>query len=104
MAKRGGRKCETDMPRRRSGGPGLGPWDCPQPPGRDAGRIAPVVVHAPCDGGRRQVSVAGEAAGVAYGAADVLALVRRFGVELEYGEVAASALIEWRGGGPDAWS
>ncbi|MFV0132485.1 hypothetical protein ACLGIH_04390 [Streptomyces sp. HMX87] len=35
--------------------------------------------------------------------ADVVALVRRVGIELDPDEAVASSLIEWRGAGADAW-
>lgn len=89
--------------RRGAAGPGWGPWDCPRPPGRGSGRAAPVVVHQQRDGGGRQVSVAGEMVGTAQSLADVLALVRRVGVHLEHEEAPTTPLIEWRGGGADAW-
>lgn len=65
--------------------------------------MAPVVVHRPLLTGGRQVSVRGEAVAVARSLADVLAVVRRVGILLEYEEVGSTALIEWRGGGVHVW-
>ncbi|HET9382630.1 MAG TPA: hypothetical protein VFP69_17620 [Streptomyces sp.] len=91
-------------PRRpRSAGPGLGPWDCPSPPGRARGRTAPVVVHKPFSAGGRQVSLMGRVVGVATGVADVLAVVRRVGIIVGHEEAGTTPLIEWRGGGADRW-
>ena len=92
------------MRRSRVAGPGLGPWDCPQPPGRERGRAAPVVVHEPLVNGGRQVSVRGEIAGVARSVAEVLVVVRRVGIVLDPEEAASTPLIEWRGRGADAWA
>ncbi|CAL9354550.1 hypothetical protein SUDANB6_00534 [Streptomyces sp. enrichment culture] len=94
----------TGVPGRRRGpaGPGLGPWDCPRPPGGENGRAAPVVVHQQLGGGR-QVSVGGRMVGTARSVAEVLAVMRRVGVHLEHEEVRTTPLIEWRGGGADAW-
>ncbi|WP_432135355.1 MULTISPECIES: hypothetical protein [unclassified Streptomyces] len=89
--------------RTRSAGPGLGPWDCPQPPGRARGRTAPVVVHQPSGAGGRQVSVGGRPVGVAWSLSDVLGVVRRIGIALNHEEAATTPLIEWRGGGTTAW-
>lgn len=89
--------------RTRSAGPGLGPWDCPRPPGGERGRAAPVVVHQHFGGGGRHVSVRGEVVGVARSVADVLAVVRRVGIVLGHEEARTTPLIEWRGGGADAW-
>lgn len=95
---------DASMTRRtRAAGPGLGPWDCPRPPGGERGRAAPVVVHSPFSSGGRQVSVRGELVGLAHSVADVLAEVRRLGIALEQEEAGATPLIEWRGGGADAW-
>lgn len=88
--------------RRGAAGPGWGPWDCPRPPDRGSGGVAPVVVHQQRDGGGRQVS-AGEMMGAAQRLVEVLALVRRIGVHLEHEEARTARLIQWRGGGADAW-
>lgn len=79
------------------------PWACPAPPGQRLGRLAPVVVHEPFDRGSRQVSVQGVPIGTAHNVADVLSLIRRFGVELPAEEADGSPLIEWRGGGSQVW-
>ncbi len=62
-----------------------------------------MVVHRPRGGPGREVSVAGTPAGRAYSLADVVALVRRVGIDLDPGEALATSLIEWRGAGADSW-
>ncbi|MFJ9538315.1 hypothetical protein ACIRPX_13735 [Streptomyces sp. NPDC101225] len=62
-----------------------------------------MVVHRPLLTGGRQVSVRGEGVVVARSLADVLAVVRRIGILLEYEDAGGTALIEWRGGGADVW-
>ncbi|MFI7382180.1 hypothetical protein [Streptomyces sp. NPDC049813] len=64
----------------------------------------PVVVHAQLDGGGRRVTLRGEQAGIARSVTDVVEMLRCAGVDLDAEEAAASPLIEWRGGGPQAWS
>lgn len=83
---------------------GSGLWACPEPPGAEHGRAAPVVVHTPTipEGGRA-ISVQGRAVGVARGAQDVILLVRRHGVELELEDLDGSPPVEWRGGDSAAW-
>lgn len=83
---------------------GSGLWACPEPPGMEQGRSAPIVVHTPTipEGGRA-ISVQGRAAGVAHDAQDVILLVRRHGVELEREDLDRSPLVEWRGGDSAAW-
>ncbi|MFI1954821.1 hypothetical protein ACH437_23735 [Streptomyces xinghaiensis] len=61
----------------------------------------PVVVHPPSPSGGRRVSVGAEILGLAYGLRDVEEFLRRAG--LEDVDAATSALIEWRGGGPEEW-
>ncbi|MEU8870497.1 hypothetical protein AB0D24_04890 [Streptomyces javensis] len=63
--------------------------------------MAAVIVHPPSPEGGRRVTIRGEAAGLARGPEDLLEFLRRAGAE----DVALDdrELIEWRGGGPDAW-
>lgn len=72
-------------------------------PGNNRSAPAPVVVHAAQDGSGRRVTLRGKQAGAAHCVADVIEILRLAGVELDAEEAAASALIEWRGGGPDVW-
>jgi len=85
-------------------GTGSGLWACPDPPGTKHGRGAPIVVHTPTvpDGGRA-MSLQGRAVGVAHGVQDVILLMRRHGVELDREDLDRSPLVEWRGGGSEAW-
>jgi hypothetical protein len=63
-----------------------------------------VVIDPPDERGGRRVRVDGEVLGRAYGLRDVTEFLRRAGLEdVEEEQVAASALIEWRGGGPTTW-
>ncbi|MFG2555920.1 hypothetical protein [Streptomyces sp. NPDC048581] len=64
----------------------------------------PVVVYPPAEDGGRRVRVDDHFLGMAYGLLDVAEFLRRVGIEdadPEY--VRGSGLIEWRGGGPEAW-
>ncbi|MCX5040336.1 hypothetical protein OHA99_05730 [Streptomyces coelicoflavus] len=49
------------------------------------------------------MSLQGRAVGVAHGAQDVILLMRRHGVELDREDLDRSPLVEWRGGGSEAW-
>ncbi|MDX3069605.1 hypothetical protein AB0G86_34855 [Streptomyces scabiei] len=65
----------------------------------------PVVVYPPDKDGSRRVRVDGEILGRAYSLRDVAEFLRRAGIEdADETYVAASGLIEWRGGGPHAWA
>ncbi|MEU9214043.1 hypothetical protein AB0D27_40675 [Streptomyces sp. NPDC048415] len=67
--------------------------------------VMPVIVYPPDETGGRRVRVDDEILGRAYGLRDVAEFLRRAGIEdVEEEYVAASGLIEWRGGGPDVWS
>ncbi|MEU5195247.1 hypothetical protein AB0G86_14495 [Streptomyces scabiei] len=67
--------------------------------------VMPVVVYPPDEDGSRRVRVDGEILGRAYSLRDVAEFLRRAGIEdADEAYVAASGLIEWRGGGPDAWN
>jgi hypothetical protein len=62
-----------------------------------------IVVHPPDEEGGRRVHVDSAILGRATSLRDVSEFLRRAGLELEPEEVAAFALIEWRGGGPEVW-
>ncbi|MGW3166966.1 hypothetical protein ACWC9Q_29730 [Streptomyces sp. NPDC001142] len=64
----------------------------------------PVVVYPPDEDGGRRVRVDGEILGRAYGLRDLVEFLRRAGLETADETLATtSALIEWRGGGPETW-
>ena len=47
----------------------------------------------------------GQFLGIAYGPLDIAEFLRRAGIEdADEAYVAATGLIEWRGGGPGAWA
>ncbi|MCQ4079150.1 hypothetical protein NGB36_00585 [Streptomyces sp. RB6PN25] len=62
----------------------------------------PLVVHPPQHGGRL-MTVMGEPVGVAKSVDDVEAVLRHAGLHLDEVALDDPGLIEWRGGGPDAW-
>lgn len=65
----------------------------------------PVIVNPPSPSGGRRVRVDGEILGLAHDLDDLAEFLRRAGLEgLDADDVANSELIEWRGGGPDAWT
>lgn len=49
------------------------------------------------------MSLQGRAVGVAHGVQDVILLMRRHGVDLDREDLDRSPLVEWRGGGSEAW-
>ncbi|MFF5481982.1 hypothetical protein ACFY5C_32320 [Streptomyces sp. NPDC012935] len=64
----------------------------------------PIVIYPPAEDGGRRVRAETQFLGMAYGLLDVAEFLSRAGIEdadPEY--VRQSALIEWRGGGPDEW-
>lgn len=64
----------------------------------------PVIVYPPDENGGRRVRVDGTILGLAYSTADVAALLQTAGLQdWDDMDVVRSGLIEWRGGGPDAW-
>ncbi|MFD6418576.1 hypothetical protein [Streptomyces sp. NPDC060194] len=64
----------------------------------------PIVVYPPSPEGGRRVRADGEVLGVARDTADVAEFLRRAGLEgVDAEDVGRSPLIEWRGGGPEAW-
>ncbi|MEU2134962.1 hypothetical protein [Streptomyces sp. NPDC018352] len=67
-------------------------------------RRVPVVVYPPDESGGRRVRADGEILGMAYSIRDVTEFLRRAGLDdITEDDVAASGMIEWRGGGPEAW-
>lgn len=68
-------------------------------------RVLPVIVYPPSPTGGRRVRVDGEILGLAHNLRDVAEFLRRAGLDdVDETVVETSALIEWRGGGPDVWS
>ncbi|MEV4335740.1 hypothetical protein [Streptomyces sp. NPDC049590] len=67
---------------------------------------ARVVVSPPAENGGRLVYVDGEPLGTAFSLHDLAVFLERAGLEgWDELDVAQHAeLIEWRGGGPDAWT
>ncbi|MFE0249379.1 hypothetical protein [Streptomyces sp. NPDC059010] len=64
----------------------------------------PIVIYPPAEDGGRRVRVDDRFVGMAYGLLDVVEFLRLAGLEdVDDDWVRASGLIEWRGGGPDAW-
>jgi hypothetical protein len=64
----------------------------------------PVIVYPPDEGGGRRVRVDGEVLGRAYGVQDVARFLQEAGLQdWDEMDVVRSALVEWRGGGPDVW-
>lgn len=64
----------------------------------------PIVVHPPSPSGGRRVTAHTEILGLAHSAQDVIEFLRRAGLNPSDIQLDDPALIEWRGGGPDAWS
>ncbi|CAM5347254.1 hypothetical protein SAVIM338S_01155 [Streptomyces avidinii] len=62
-----------------------------------------IVVHVPDESGGRRVHVDSTVLGLAYNVRDVEEFLRRAGLDWDESRIAASPLIEWRGGGPDVW-
>lgn len=65
---------------------------------------APIVVYPPDEDGGRRVRARGAILGRAYSPADLLEFLRRAGLDPDDVNLHDPGLIEWRGGGPDAWS
>ncbi|MDC0767420.1 hypothetical protein [Streptomyces sp. HD] len=64
----------------------------------------PIVIYPPAEDGGRRVRVDDRFVGMAYGLLDVVEFLRLAGLEdVDDDWVRASALIEWRSGGPDVW-
>ncbi|MGW7073668.1 hypothetical protein ACWGII_43165 [Streptomyces sp. NPDC054855] len=65
----------------------------------------PVIVYPPDEQGGRRVRVDGQISGMAFSTRDVAAFMQEAGLHgFDEMDVVRSPLIEWRGGGPDAWS
>ncbi|MEU9353523.1 hypothetical protein AB0D65_21630 [Streptomyces griseoloalbus] len=65
----------------------------------------PIVIYPPGEDGGRRVRADGRFLGMAYGLLDVVEFLRLAGLEsVDDDWVRQSALVEWRGGGPEAWS
>ncbi|MFE6775033.1 hypothetical protein [Streptomyces sp. NPDC057702] len=61
-----------------------------------------VVVDAPLDG-RRRVTIDGRDVGVAVEPAEVVRMMRHAGVPEEHLTLDDPTVVEWHGGGADAW-
>lgn len=65
----------------------------------------PVIVYPPDEQGGRRVRVDGTILGLAYSVGDVARFMQEAGLqEFDEMDVVRSALIEWRGGGPEVWT
>ncbi|MFI9339995.1 hypothetical protein ACIG0D_01765 [Streptomyces sp. NPDC052773] len=65
----------------------------------------PVVIYPPDEEGGRRVRIDSQVAGRAYSVRDVVAFCQEAGLQgWDEMDVVRSALIEWRGGGPDVWT
>ncbi|MFD7016158.1 hypothetical protein [Streptomyces sp. NPDC059928] len=62
-----------------------------------------IVVYPPDEQGARRVRVDGTILGRARDLRDLTEYLRRAGLEVDNLDVVRSPLIEWRGGGPEAW-
>ncbi|MFC0495874.1 hypothetical protein ACFFKE_13385 [Streptomyces mutabilis] len=63
-----------------------------------------VTVYPPDEEGGRRVRVDGKVLGRAYGVQDVARFLQEAGLQdWDELDVVRSALVEWRGGGPDVW-
>ncbi|MFE4703333.1 hypothetical protein ACFRIC_40370 [Streptomyces sp. NPDC056738] len=64
----------------------------------------PIIVYPPDEQGGRRVRLDGEILGLAYSLQDIAEFLRRAGLDdPDPAWVEATALIDWRGGGPDVW-
>ncbi|MGW1961798.1 hypothetical protein ACWCPD_16160 [Streptomyces sp. NPDC001935] len=74
--------------------------------GEGGGMISalPIIVYPPDEQGGRRVRMDGEILGLAYSLRDIAEFLPRAGLpDPDPAWVEASTLIEWRGGGPEAW-
>ncbi|MGW2560900.1 hypothetical protein ACWCXB_16970 [Streptomyces sp. NPDC001514] len=67
-------------------------------------RNPPVIVHPLAPSGGRRVTIHGKTVGTAYDLFDVLEFLRRANLPEADTAVDDPELIEWRGGGPEAWA
>lgn len=68
-------------------------------------RHLPVVVYPPDESGRRRVRAGGDIIGLAHSVRDVAEFLRRAGMDdITVNDVVLSAMIDWRGGGPETWT
>lgn len=66
--------------------------------------VMSVTVYPPTEDGGRRVRIGEQFVGIAYGVTDIAAFVQEAGLQgWDEMDVVRSALIEWRGGGPDVW-
>jgi len=67
--------------------------------------VPPVVIYPPDEDGGRRVRIDGSIRGRAFSAQDVARFLQEAGLQ-SYDEmdVVRSALLEWRGGGPEVWT
>ncbi|MDI9832980.1 hypothetical protein [Streptomyces sp. KAU_LT] len=64
----------------------------------------PIVIYPAADDGGRRVRVNEQFVGMAYGLLDIVEFLRLAGLDdVDDDWVRRSALIEWRGDGPDGW-
>jgi hypothetical protein len=64
----------------------------------------PVVIYPPDEDGGRRVRVDGQIRGRAFSVQDVARFMQEAGLQdWDEMDVVRTTLIEWRGGGPDAW-
>lgn len=65
---------------------------------------APVVVHPPEPDGSRRVTIRGAYVGTAYHLLDLIEFLHLADLPKTDSTIDDPELIEWLGGGPDAWS
>lgn len=65
----------------------------------------PIVIYPPAEDGGRRVRVNERFVGLAYGLLDVVDFLRLVGLDdVDDAWVRQSETVEWRGGGPEAWT
>ncbi|MEV0443509.1 hypothetical protein AB0I84_13215 [Streptomyces spectabilis] len=65
----------------------------------------PIVIYPPDEEGGRRVRIDGTILGRAYNVQDIAKFMQEAGLQdFDEMDVVRSALIEWRGGGPEAWA
>ncbi|MEU8652451.1 hypothetical protein [Streptomyces sp. NPDC048737] len=65
----------------------------------------PIVIYPPAEDGGRRVRVNERFVGLAYGLLDVVDFLRLVGLDdVDDAWVRRSETVEWRGGGPEAWT